>query len=239
MLKCRTTCLCHDVPNSHNCQQNRLYFCFHAGHHEIFCFSFLRPFLIEPEHVHRNKHNKQPLILNWGSLVCLPCPTVLSQCLLVPTKLRHRKRSCTWQDSATVLHRSRARREERAREEEQDTDFGCMCIETRWKYRRKVQKTLRNLFGNLAWKLLVHTHTHMTYAHTHILSLMTDSRHNTPGRGNKSVLCPVFETAVTLSSAGCHTLWAPSRGPHAPSCSLRDQAKIRSSLFHFRVTRGQ
>ena len=49
------------------------------------------------------------------------------------------------------------------------------------------------------------THTH-THTHTHILSLMTDSRHNTPERGNKSVLCPVFETAVTLSSAGCHTL---------------------------------
>ena len=24
----------------------------------------LRPFLIEPEHIHPNKHNKQPLILN-------------------------------------------------------------------------------------------------------------------------------------------------------------------------------
>ena len=75
--------------------------------------------------------------------------------------------------------------------------------------------------------------------HTHILSLMTDSRHNTPERDNKSVMCPVFETAVTLSSAGCHTLCVPSGGSRAPSCSLRDQAKIRSSLFHFRVTGGQ
>ena len=80
------------------------------------------------------------------------------------------------------------------------------------------------------------THTH---PHTHILSLMTDSRHSTPERGHKSVMCPAFETAVTLSSGGCHTLCAPSRGPCAPSCSLRDQAKNRSSLFHFKVTGGQ
>ena len=91
-----------------------------------------------------------------------------------------------------------------------------------------------------------HTHTHTyTHIHTHtraharFLSLMTDSRHNTPETGNKSVLCPVFETAVTLSSAVCHTLCAPSRGPRTPSCSLRDQAKIGSSLFHFKVTGGQ
>ena len=45
---------------------------------------------------------------------------------------------------------------------------------------------------------------------------------------------------MTLLSAGCHTLCcAPSRGPRAPSCSLRDQAKNRSSLFHFKVTGGQ
>ena len=83
-----------------------------------------------------------------------------------------------------------------------------------------------------------HTHTH-THTHTHILSLITDSRHNTPERGSKSVLCPVFETAVTLSSAVCHTLCMPSRVLHAPSCSLGDQAKVRSSLFHFKVTGGQ
>ena len=100
--------------------------------------------------------------------------------------------------------RLRARQEEQASGKGKDTDFGCMCFGIRRKYRREVQKTQRNLFGNPACKLSVHTHTH-----THILSLMTDSRHSTPERGNKSVMCPVFETAVTLSSAGCYTLCAP------------------------------
>ena len=73
------------------------------------------------------------------------------------------------------------------------------------------------------------------HTHTHILSLMTDSRHSTPERGNKSVVCPVFETAVTLSSAGYHTLCAPSRGPRAPSYSLRDQVQFQSSFFNHTV----
>ena len=34
--------------------------------------------------------------------------------------------------------------------EEKDTDFGCMCVGIRRKYRREVQKTQRNLFGNPA-----------------------------------------------------------------------------------------
>ena len=43
----------------------------------------------------------------------------------------------------------------------------CMCVGIRRKYRRKVQKTQRNLFGNPAWKLSVHTHTHThTFYHS-------------------------------------------------------------------------
>ena len=49
----------------------------------------------------------------------------------------------------TVVHRSRARREEQARGEEQDTDFGCMCVGTCRKYPRKVQKTQRNLYREI------------------------------------------------------------------------------------------
>ena len=45
----------------------------------------------------------------------------------------------------------------------------------------------------------VGAHTH-TPPPPHILSLMTDSRHSTPERGNKSVMCTVFETVVTLSA---------------------------------------
>ena len=44
----------------------------------------------------------------------------------------------------TAVHRSRGRREE------QDTDYGCMCVGTHRKYRRKVQKTQRDLFGKPA-----------------------------------------------------------------------------------------
>ena len=62
---------------------------------------------------------------------------------------------------------------------------------------------------------------------------MTDSRHSTPERGNKSVLCPVFETAVTLSSAGCHTLCASSRGPRSP-CEIKQKLVI---AFPFQTDR--
>ena len=118
-------------------------------------------------------------------------------------------------------------------ERKQDTDFCCMCVGIRRKYRREMQKTQRNLFGNPACKLSVHTHT-PTHFITHDRFKAQHTR-----KDQQSVMCTVFETVVTLSSAGCHTLCAPSRGPRAPSCSLRDQAKNRSSLFHFKVTGGQ
>ena len=99
------------------------------------------------------------------------------------SELRHQKRKRRiWQGGGTQIQARRGKhadsgsgsicvwrpREEQARGEEQDTDFGCMWVGTCWKYRRKVQKTQQDLFGNPAWKLSVlHTHTH-----TH-LSLLT------------------------------------------------------------------
>ena len=51
----------------------------------------------------------------------------------------------------------RARQEEQASGKEKDTDFGCMCVGIRRKYQRDAEN--RNLFGNPACKLSVHTHT--------------------------------------------------------------------------------
>ena len=65
--------------------------------------------------------------------------------------------------------RLRARQEEQASGKEKDTDFGYTCVGIRRKYRREMQKTQRNLFGNPACKLSAHTHTH-THTHTHFIT---------------------------------------------------------------------
>ena len=55
------------------------------------------------------------------------------------------------------------------------------------------------------------------HTHTHILSLMTDSVHSTPERGSKSVMCTVFETAVTV--------W-PSHQLAATHCERRAEGRV-------------
>ena len=137
-----------------------------------FASNGLRPFLIEPEHILPNKHHKQPLILKWRSLcACRVRQCSVSVCRFQPNRGIGREAV----HGKTAVHRSRARREEQARGEEQDTDFGCMCAGTHRKYRRKVQKTQRDLFGNLDWKLSVHTHTN-THTHTHTHNFITHDR---------------------------------------------------------------
>ena len=72
--------------------------------------------------------------------------------------------------SGSIYIRLRARQEEQARGAEKDTDFGCKCIGIRRKYRREVQKTQRNLFGNPAWVENCRcTHTHTFYHSWQIL----------------------------------------------------------------------
>ena len=59
---------------------------------------------------------------------------------------------------------------------------------------------------------------------------MTDSGHNTPERGNKSVLCPVFETAVTLISWLPHTV-------HCVCAAGRAACEIKYKFgHHFSIT---
>ena len=67
--------------------------------------------------------------------------------------------------------------------------------------------------------------------HTHILSLMTDSRHSTPERGNKSVMCPVFQTAVPLLMAATHCARRAEGHVHrGAACEIKQKIGHRFSV---------
>ena len=138
----------------------------------VFFFSPLSLFLTGNEHILPNKHHKQPLILNWRSLGACRVRQCFVSVWFQPNRGIGREAVL----GKTAVHRSKARRGEQARGEEQDTGFGCMCDGTRRKYRRKVQKTQRDLFGNPAWKLSVlhtHTHTHTLITHDRFIAQHT------------------------------------------------------------------
>ena len=191
---------------------------------------FLRPFLIGNEHERSHEHSKHRCFLidlastSW----CLDfAPTVFTA--VFGSKSRHPKRSRIWQDGGTQIH---ARRRKHA-----ENGSGSIYVWEQGKRNKQVErkKTLilaacvlgyventeercrkhREIYLGTQLVNCRCTHTH-THTHTYILSLMTDSRHSTPERGSKNVMCTVFDTAVTLLSAGCHTLCALSRGPRAP-----------------------
>ena len=90
---------------------------------------------------------------------------------------RHPKRSRIWQDGGTQIQARRGKHAENGsgsiyvweqgkrnkQGERKKHWFWLHVLRIRRKYRREVQKTQRNLFGNPVWKLLVHTYTHTFY----------------------------------------------------------------------------
>ena len=205
--------------------------CFTFSHlHKLFSTTeqLLRPFLIGNEHERSHEHSKHRCFLidlastSW----CLDFAHTVFTAVFV-SKSRHPKRSGIWQDGGTQIQARRRKHAENGsgsiyvweqgkRNKQVEREKTLILAACALGYVENTEESCRKHREIYLGTQLVNCRCTHTHTHPHILSLMTDSRHSTPERGNKSVMCPVFETAVTLSSAGCYTLCAPSWGPRAP-----------------------
>ena len=120
-------------------------------------------FLAENEHILPNKHHKQPLILNWRSLGACRVRQCC-QCLLVPTKSRHQKRSCTWQDGSTQIE-SKARGTSKGRGT-RPWFWLHVCWDTLKIPKKGAENTKRSIWEPGLKSVGAHTHTH-THFITH------------------------------------------------------------------------